>query len=88
MTLLSPKSVQRSEIFCSSVGDRGLEKNSSAILYRTELENRFNQIIDLYKEAQKCNIDISKDIPFLEGLMLRYFFSASEAMIESIRLLS
>lgn len=44
--------------------------NRQLEIYRTELENRFNQIIDLYKEAQKCNIDISKDITSSKEILL------------------
>lgn len=46
--------------------------NRQLEIYRTELENRFNQIIDLYKEAQKCNIDISKDITSSKEILLKY----------------
>ena len=46
--------------------------NRQLEIYRTELENRFNQIIDLYKEAQKCNIDISKDITSSKEILLQY----------------
>ena len=46
--------------------------NRQLEIYRTGLENRFNQIIDLYKEAQKCNIDISKDITSSKEILLKY----------------
>ena len=46
--------------------------NRQLEIYKTELENRFNQIIDLYKEAQKCNIDISKDITSSKEILLKY----------------
>ena len=46
--------------------------NRQLEIYRTELENRFNQIIDLYKEAQKCNIDTSKDITSSKEILLKY----------------
>lgn len=46
--------------------------NRQLEIYRTGLENRFNQIIDLYKEAQKCNIDVSKDITSSKEILLKY----------------
>lgn len=49
--------------------------NRQLEIYRTGLENRFNQIIDLYKEAQKSNIDISKDITSSKEIVLKYIDS-------------
>lgn len=46
--------------------------NRQLEIYRTGLENRFNQIIDLYKEAQKCNVDVSKDITSSKEILLQY----------------
>lgn len=46
--------------------------NRQLEIYRTGLENRFNQIIDLYKEAQKCNVDVSKDITSSKEILLKY----------------
>lgn len=46
--------------------------NRQLEMYRTGLENRFNQIIDLYKEAQKCNVDVSKDITSSKEILLQY----------------
>ena len=49
--------------------------NRQLEIYRTGLENRFNQIIDLYKEAQKCNVDVSKDITSSKEILLKYIDS-------------
>ena len=46
--------------------------NRQLEMYRTGLENRFNQIIDLYKEAQKSNVDVSKDITSSKEILLQY----------------
>lgn len=49
--------------------------NRQLEIYRIGLENRFNQIIDLYKEAQKCNVDVSKDITSSKEILLKYIDS-------------
>lgn len=49
--------------------------NRQLEMYRTGLENRFNQIIDLYKEAQKSNVDVSKDITSSKEILLKYIDS-------------